>query len=203
MAVDVGVVLDPERAICARCLHRFEIPTKGVVARRIPKPLPPSAARYYDATVKVTHCGCICFHGRTGEPNDISRPLPRCADAAGARTHTRRTRRVPTFALCRRLPPFAPFCCAERARIGQQLIPEGPFGALNCNQSRASTIDPVMEHYAHAAICANRVGLNLRFLDSHPFVMNSVRRGHRKGHTFREGNVRLSGIRRVDEAHRD
>ena len=33
MAVDVGVVLDPERAICTRRLHRFEIPTKGVVAR--------------------------------------------------------------------------------------------------------------------------------------------------------------------------
>ena len=175
MAVDVGVVLDPERAICARCLHRFEIPTKGVVARRIPKPLPPRAAQYHDATVTVIHCGRICFHGRTGEPNDISRPLP----------------------------PFAPFCCAERARKGQRLIPEGPFGALNCDKSRASTIDPVMDHYAHAAICANRLGLNMRFLDSHAFRNEFRAVGHKKGHTFREGNERLSGIRRVDEAHGD
>jgi hypothetical protein len=32
VAVDVGVVLDPERAICARRLHRFEVPTQSLVS---------------------------------------------------------------------------------------------------------------------------------------------------------------------------
>ena len=44
----------------------------------------------------------------------------RVLDVAGSRVITRRIRRFSTFALCRRLLPFAALCCTERARKGQR-----------------------------------------------------------------------------------
>ena len=92
----------------------------------------------------------------TGELNDISRPLPRCA--ARCRIAHRYSKKSPISYL-RFVPLFAAICFPLLRRKGKKRATSDsrvPVGTVNCDKWWNLTVDPAMEPYGSTRVALLR-----------------------------------------------